>query len=260
MLETFTLKQHLDTTRQELAQALYQHDAACRVIARLMQERDEARHMLNHMQMQGGVVLPSAATGASNGHQDSAMAVDAAAAPAAAQLEASVAAELEATCATLSAERKARKSAAPSALAPTVDSMKSLAVQASHTPHKADSKTGITCVAVSSSFPSNSSKGGEAEGSTVILSGSTDKNVILTQMDSGKVVTKLTGHSKKVTAVAFRGIGTASVFSASADNTVKVMFLFLHLFLPTCENSVEKGSFNVMLRGFALFWFDQFVS
>ena len=32
--------------RQELAQSLYQQDAACRVIARLIKERDEARRFL----------------------------------------------------------------------------------------------------------------------------------------------------------------------------------------------------------------------
>jgi pre-mRNA-processing factor 19 len=58
MLETYTLKKQLDSVlvvqtvlkfqvRQELAQALYQHEAACRVIAKLMKEKDEARQYLH---------------------------------------------------------------------------------------------------------------------------------------------------------------------------------------------------------------------
>lgn len=45
-LQTYTLQQNLKQTRQELSVALYQNDAAVRVIAQLTKERDEARASL----------------------------------------------------------------------------------------------------------------------------------------------------------------------------------------------------------------------
>lgn len=58
-LESFTIRQQLQQTRQELATALYQHDAAVRVITRLTKERDEARDALSKVTISAG--------GASNG-------------------------------------------------------------------------------------------------------------------------------------------------------------------------------------------------
>jgi len=60
MLEAHATKQQLHATRKELSHSLYQHDAACRVIARLIKERDEARQLVLKLQhgVAGGRQLP----------------------------------------------------------------------------------------------------------------------------------------------------------------------------------------------------------
>ena len=52
-LESYTLRQHLTQTRQELSHALYENDAAKRVIARLSKEREEARDALSRIGVNG---------------------------------------------------------------------------------------------------------------------------------------------------------------------------------------------------------------
>jgi len=53
-LDSYNVRQQLTQTRQELATALYQHDAAIRVIARLTLERDEARDALSKVTIGAG--------------------------------------------------------------------------------------------------------------------------------------------------------------------------------------------------------------
>ncbi len=50
VLESYTLKQKYHESQQELSNALFENDAAKRVIGRLIQERDEARAALAQFQ------------------------------------------------------------------------------------------------------------------------------------------------------------------------------------------------------------------
>lgn len=66
--ELFDTRKALQDVRQELSQALYQNDAAVRVVARIAQERDTARQELANFQLQ--------ASGTSNGSKTAAVEVE----------------------------------------------------------------------------------------------------------------------------------------------------------------------------------------
>ena len=160
-LETFTLKQHLDATRQELSQALYQHDAACRVIARLVMERDEARAMLTNLQQAG--ITPAAAgvpTPVNNGGGGDMEIQDQSSSSG---FSASALEKINDKATELSSTRRGRK---PSENLVTKEKLaSSYAPKESFSPHKA-AKPGVTCVAVRSDLSS---------GEELILTGGMDK-------------------------------------------------------------------------------------
>jgi len=62
VLELFDTRKALEETRKELSQALYQNDAAVRVVARLSQERDAARQELERWNASVGAVPTANAT------------------------------------------------------------------------------------------------------------------------------------------------------------------------------------------------------
>merc|ERR1712159_575117 len=141
MLETFTLKQHLETVRQELSHALYQHDAACRVIARLIKERDSARASLANAQAD--------------------ISATAAAAPPAMDVEEAgitkeIVKKMTATSAKLSKTRKKRAVPEGHASSEEIAAYK----EAGSHPIHAASKPGILCVSVDKKDPSVVATGG----------------------------------------------------------------------------------------------------
>lgn len=196
MRESFELRKQLHETRQELATAMYQQDAACRVIARLVKERDEARALLT----------ASRGTAAAAGAP---MQVDGGAAPTTTEadetLPKALAKQMDKTAKALA---KARRSFAPPASLQPASKLARYAVHESLHPHS-PSAPPVLCVALD---PKNAS---------LIVTGGTDKNAVVFDIAAKSEVAVLKGHTRAVNAVAVhREAGV--IVTGSDDGTARV--------------------------------------
>ncbi|ETS63368.1 hypothetical protein PaG_01649 [Moesziomyces aphidis] len=206
ILETFTLKKHYDNLRQELAHALYANDASARVIARLLNERDQAREALASIQGTIGAGPSSSKAAHDVEMTDSAPAGNGASNAAAGNgLSTEVVEIIDATAQRLSSQRKAKsKRKAPEGYA-TQSSVASFAeTQKLPSMHHAK-PAGVSCLALS------------ADGN-VLVTGGNDKNVQVYDRKEDKVLATLKGHTKRITRVAVSGASDAPIGSEAASD------------------------------------------
>ncbi|CEO99903.1 unnamed protein product (mitochondrion) [Plasmodiophora brassicae] len=184
MLETYSLRKQLHSTRQELSHALYRYDAACRVIARLKAERDTARSPSAQMDIveepasAGTPVVPS-----------------------------ELAKSWQLYSEKVSACRKEAFRSPPESLA-TKEQIGTYEKTSSHALHLV-SKPGIMCVDAHAVDPS------------LIVTGGVDARVVVFDASSEKVRDTLKGHERKVLAVALHNVERV-IASGSEDGALRI--------------------------------------
>jgi len=212
MLHSFTLRQQLQTARQELSHALYQHDAACRVIARLNKEVTAAREALATLKPQAGSVTPmvhgTPSHGAPPTPSHDAVPAASVATQEATGMSAEIVEKLQEKATVLTQERKRRGKTVPEELA-TVEQVREWVTQSSHPGLHSASVPGILAVDLSQADSSR------------ILTGGADKNATVFNKDTEQVVAVLKGHQKKVNRVVFHPTED-TVITGSHDATVRV--------------------------------------
>lgn len=208
MLEQHTLRQHLQNTRQELSHALYQQDAAVRVIARLKKERDEARTAVESAVRAPPAPLPEpveAAPEMANGKRAAETGTEGGGKRAKAGITDDIIEVLTSTSAELSKGR--RKRPMPAGLA-SPSSIEQYGLLSSHPLHKT-SEGGITAIDLS---PSNDD---------IVASAGRDHTVQIYDRAQQRKLSELTGHTKRVTDAKFLGHQDLMV-STSADKTTRL--------------------------------------
>jgi pre-mRNA-processing factor 19 len=206
MLHAFTQRQQLQTARQELSHALYQHDAACRVIARLNKEVTAAREALATLKPQAGIgsmqnvvqqptIAPEAPGIATQPVEQAGMSAE-------------VIQKLQDKATVLTQERKKKGKTVPEDLV-SADKLRAFLTLSSHPGLHSASVPGILALDINSSDNSK------------ILTGGNDKNATIFNKDTEQVVAILKGHTKKVTKVIYHP-DESTVITGSPDSTIRV--------------------------------------
>ncbi|PHJ23196.1 wd g-beta repeat domain containing protein [Cystoisospora suis] len=199
MTEVFTLKQHLETTRQQLSQSLYQQDAATRVIARLLRERDASRDQVHELQkqildLQKRMALLSAMGGGGSEAFDE---------------EPGLSEELVSQMQTLAKQLLgARKKRQIDNILPPSQAAK---FKCTYTlPLHSSADRGVTCCEFDTKHPNR-----------FIASGGIDGNVILFDLQKEKTAAKMTAHSKPIRCIKLHATEPI-VISASDDKAIRI--------------------------------------
>ena len=209
MLNTFTLRQQLQTARQELSHALYQHDAACRVIARLTKELTAAREALATLKPQANI--PAVAVQAAAVVPE--VAVQPAAMPGTTQeavgMSADIVEKLQEKANVLTGERRKKSKTVPDELVDADTIKKQFKTLASHPGLHSPSAPGILALDIN------------ANNTSLILTGGADKTATIFNKDDAQVVSILKGHSKKVSCVVYHPNEDTAI-TASHDSTIRI--------------------------------------
>ncbi|XP_022665300.1 pre-mRNA-processing factor 19-like [Varroa jacobsoni] len=215
MLNSFSLRQQLHTARQELSHALYQHDAACRVIARLTKEVTAAREALATLKPQAAAQPQHIQEAQENSKiSETSIAVPSAAGAGKDEVVGmgpEVIQKLQDRATVLTAERKKRGRNVPEELT-KLETVKAFRTKDTQTSLHLSSTPGILALDIN---PRDSSR---------LVTGGNDKHAVVYNKDSQQIVTVLKGHQKKVTHTIFHPDGE-HVITASPDTAVRVWHL-----------------------------------
>jgi len=215
MLHSFMLRQQLHTAKQELSHALYQHDAATRVIARLNKELSAARDALATLKPLPHT--PSQQDSTPSAHQDTtpahappspAHAPPQPKAPVEEGLSAAVVARLQDTATALTQQRKKRGRSVPEGLT-SHEAIRGYQTLSSHPGLHSASAPGILALDV------------HQKDTAKLVTAGADKNATVFNRDTEQVVAILKGHSKKVTCAVYHPTED-TVVTAAPDTQIRI--------------------------------------